>query len=107
MPNFLTNINLPLLLAQKAALLDVMEIVEDTQRGEHLEGILNLLDKIHDQLDPPEPKQQWICENCGSYDVEHRVWQHLNNGKISGETSDKEDTWCNSCQKHGYVKLDQ
>lgn len=48
----------------------------------------------------------WTCKNCGSINVEHRVWRKLNEpDKISGEISDDEDTWCNSCEQHAGVEL--
>ena len=49
----LNNIDLPLLKKQKRTLVTLLQKgnLTDVQKN-HIEGILNLLDDIHDQLDP-------------------------------------------------------
>ena len=54
----LGNINLPLLKRQKLALLRAIRRTQDARvmdDAELLDGVLNLLDSIHDVLDPPKP----------------------------------------------------
>ena len=46
------NIDLPLLLRQKQALQRAMDIASQDDR-ELLEGVLNILDYLHDEADPP------------------------------------------------------
>lgn len=48
----------------------------------------------------------WVCESCGSSNVEQQGWIQLNsvNPNITFfETNDVQDFWCNSCEEH--VKL--
>lgn len=42
------------------------------------------------------------CENCGSTDVEMRMWVNPNTDQIGGDCDD-DDCWCCNCQEH--VKL--
>lgn len=46
------NIDMGLLMTQKDALVDLISHPDQPYSAE-LQGILNLLDDIHDQLDPP------------------------------------------------------
>lgn len=49
------KIDLPLLVRQKQALLRALNRVDDNKEdSDLLNGVLNLLDCIHDQLDPPD-----------------------------------------------------
>jgi hypothetical protein len=51
-----TSVSLPLLLRQKQAVLRSIECARHAKRNRDallLEGVLNLLDAIHDQIDPP------------------------------------------------------
>ena len=51
-------VNLTLLLRQKQALLRAISNTASAHDVELLEGILNLLDHIHDQIDPPGGKRK-------------------------------------------------
>ena len=42
------------------------------------------------------------CEECGSTDVEMRMWVNPNTEEIDGDCDD-DDCWCCNCQEH--VKL--
>lgn len=49
----LSNIDLPLLKKQKQTLVTLLQTESLTKKQKsHIEGVLNLLDDIHDQLDP-------------------------------------------------------
>ena len=37
------------------------------------------------------------CSNCGSKDIEIRVWLILNTDKTNDDGGD-DDTWCNKCE---------
>lgn len=42
-----------------------------------------------------------ICAQCGSDEVQERLWVYVNNGKLAGDaTGDKEDQWCPICNEH-------
>jgi len=71
MTQFKMNIDLELLKTQ----IDDLAEVKHTYLGPHhiyenLEGILNLLGTIRDQIEPPPPKIEWnnlvVCVKCGN-----------------------------------------
>lgn len=43
------------------------------------------------------------CANCGSSNVEMKMWVNPNTGENGGESSDRfeeEDCWCKGCEEH-------
>jgi len=79
-----------------------------------------ILGQIKQQHTDTEKKmnknEKWICENCGSSDIQYRmeVWLDVNdveNGKVDRNTlpdileySDTDtSTWCNNCETHSEV----
>jgi len=50
-------------------------------------------------------KQVWICENCGSDNVQVKTWIGLNDNLVSDGALDSDDYWCEDCQEHHGVKL--
>lgn len=48
----------------------------------------------------------WICENCGSKEVQQLAWVDLNttNPNIDFfETNDVKDFWCKICSEHEHL----
>ena len=39
----------------------------------------------------------WVCNNCGSKDVEQKVWRNINTEEVTG--SAEEEDYCNNCQE--------
>jgi len=51
---------------------------------------------------------RWICETCGSTEVEQKAWVNLNTLEVNFiEAGDIQDTYCKSCQEHVKIKLIQ
>lgn len=47
----------------------------------------------------------WVCSNCGSTNVQTKMWVNLNNNKVEGDASDdSDDNWCDGCDRHGDVE---
>lgn len=47
-----------------------------------------------------------VCKECGSDDVELRVWLNLKTKETSDcSDGDDEDTWCNKCEEHTGIKF--
>jgi hypothetical protein len=46
------------------------------------------------------PQHLEVCVNCGSTNVEKKMWQHCETGKLTSISDDDEDTWCNNCEGH-------
>jgi hypothetical protein len=54
----------------------------------------------------PDPFECFtVCSNCGSKNVEIRVWEHQETGNLSGATGDDDDTWCNECEGHHGIEI--
>jgi hypothetical protein len=45
----------------------------------------------------------YICEICGSSDLEEEAWVKINTGKIM-EIKDDSDVWCCNCEKEVNIK---
>lgn len=43
-----------------------------------------------------------VCEECGSDEVQQKVWMNPNNSSEYEhiETTDDEDNWCKKCNNH-------
>ena len=50
-------------------------------------------------------KQVWICDNCGSDNVQVKTWIGMNDNLVSDGASDSDDYWCEDCQEHHGVEL--
>ena len=49
---------------------------------------------------------KYVCEKCGSEDVDQRVWVNLNTEQIMDLSSGEiEDNWCNDCGEHCEIKF--
>lgn len=40
----------------------------------------------------------WVCQQCGSTDVEKQMWVKINTNRISGDVSDDNEGHCNHCE---------
>ncbi len=50
----------------------------------------------------------YTCDECGSEDVEAKMWYHLNNGTIEPVSlTDEADHWCNDCEDHITVSMNE
>ena len=49
---------------------------------------------------------KYICENCGSSDVEEKAWVNINTGKIV-DIVESESPWCSNCESETSVKDDE
>lgn len=46
----------------------------------------------------------WVCSNCGSTNVQSKMWVNLNtNNPVSDASDDSDDNWCEGCQSHDDV----
>ena len=44
-------------------------------------------------------KTIWVCSQCGSKEVQERVWRNCNSGECDGiGEADEDDQWCIECQ---------
>ena len=44
----------------------------------------------------------WICENCGSDEIQVQVWWNPNRDRIIGDVDEGEKyhNWCEHCEDH-------
>jgi len=48
-----------------------------------------------------EIKTVWVCTNCGSDNVQAKMWVNVNTNKVSGEAMEDDDEyWCDDCEQH-------
>jgi len=66
---------------------------------------------IHESVGDKEAtrnERAWICDSCGSQEVESREWIDLNVGhKIARDIMDLRETWCRKCEGIECVSLGQ
>jgi len=84
---------------------DISEIVTDQELEEdhkkddegkyHTENIWKSKIKV---VNVTETKA--VCAECGSDDVEIRMWKNCKTGKVDTISDDNSDTWCNACVNH-------
>ena len=79
--------------------IDIEELSQATQK-EIIDFILTNIVKEKASL-----KTKTVCANCGSTNVEVRVWEHQETGELSGATGEDNDTWCNECEGHHGIKI--
>lgn len=109
---------------------EMVAILVPKETEDVLDGIINLIDALQDYavdvLGVPEmlvfdfeeeenreskpvkeedkTKTLWLCPNCGSDNVEFKVWANANTNEITdGNPMEDEDCYCNDCKKH--IKL--
>ena len=58
--------------------------------------LLALSDGVNDEL-------IGTCMNCGSDDVEIRVWLNLKTGMTDDGGCERDDTWCKTCEEHAGI----
>lgn len=46
----------------------------------------------------------YICEKCGSSDVEEQQWVKVNTGKLAGLVEDGAEAWCCQCEARTSLK---
>jgi len=47
---------------------------------------------------------KYVCEKCGSSDVEEKQWVKINTGKSAGLVDDGEVVWCCQCEQETSLK---
>lgn len=65
--------------------------------------------KKNEKKEVEEPLIIWVCEDCGSDDVEEKMWVNSNTQEVTGHCSDDdEEAYCNNCQSHtGLIPEDE
>lgn len=56
--------------------------------------------KKKEKKEVDEPLIIWVCQECGSKDIEEKMWVNPNTQEITGTCGDYEDNYCNNCQEH-------
>lgn len=41
-----------------------------------------------------------VCSNCGSHNVEEKMFLNYLTGYVGSPTGEDDDTWCNDCETH-------
>lgn len=54
-------------------------------------------------------KTMWVCSECGSTNVQTKMWVYLNTNEPDSEVSDGEaqDNWCCDCGTHCDISQDE
>lgn len=47
-------------------------------------------------------EELWVCSECGSLDIEEKMWVKVNNGEITDSSDDgvNLNCFCNECNTH-------
>lgn len=45
-------------------------------------------------------EELWVCSDCGSLDIEEKMWVIVNTGEITDSVDEGLNCYCNNCQKH-------
>ncbi|MFW6247126.1 MAG: hypothetical protein ACOC22_03090, partial [bacterium] len=96
----------------------------DSLLTKNLNGVLSLIDSIQDYVvdkldvdeeivfgvdnddEPNDVTNQNVCSECGSTNVDVKMWVNPNTKHIGDDAIlDEDDVWCNDCQKHVKLKL--
>lgn len=51
-------------------------------------------------LDPKRSRELYVCEECGSSDVEVLNWCDANSDKVTDAAHGDDDVYCNACEDH-------
>jgi len=112
---------------------DMVAILVPKDTEDVLEGILSLIDALQDyavdELGVPEmhvfdfeleeerelkepvmkstkkTKTLWLCPNCGSDNVEMKIWANANTNEVSNYDNGEDEGYCNDCEEHGELIL--
>jgi hypothetical protein len=54
-------------------------------------------------------KTFYVCEYCGSIDIENRVWANMNTKEVTNDVDEGEDEcFCNNCgESTNYIEIDE
>jgi hypothetical protein len=54
-------------------------------------------------------KTFYVCNDCGSIDIENRVWANMNTKEVTGDVDEGEDIcFCNNCgESSHYIEIDE
>lgn len=54
-------------------------------------------------------KTFYVCEYCGSIDIENRVWVNMNTKEVTNDVDEGEYTcFCNNCgESSNYIEIDE
>ena len=45
-------------------------------------------------------EELWVCSECGSLNIEEKMWVKINNGQITDHSENGLDCYCNNCEEH-------
>ena len=123
-PEFIQSIDWELLRKQKSTLVKF----QCNNANDAVDGIINLIDGLQDYavdmlglsemlvfgldvVDKGEivTKTLWQCPHCKSDNVDFKVWTKANHGnEITDENPmEEEDCWCNDCERHGKLIIQE
>jgi len=78
--------------------------VYDSDMREDYEGIATQY--IRELFNSKKTKTLWLCPNCGSDNVEFKVWAKANTNVITDDNPmEDEDCYCQDCGEHGELIL--
>jgi len=46
-----------------------------------------------------------VCKDCGSDDVERKMWENQKTGELSDASFDDDDNFCNKCEEHTPIEF--
>jgi hypothetical protein len=54
-------------------------------------------------------KTIYVCEDCGSIDIENRVWANMNTKEVTDDVDEGENVcFCNNCgESSHYIMIDE
>ena len=80
-------------------------LVYDSRMREDYEGVAT--EYIRELYNKDKTKSLWLCPNCGSDNVEFKVWANANTNEVSDTDApmEDEDCFCNDCKEHGELIL--
>ena len=45
-------------------------------------------------------EELWVCSECGSLDIEEKMWVKVNTGEITDSGDERLNCYCNNCEEH-------
>ena len=89
--------------------LEVCECVFQMMDGAYMFGSERMAKSARESMllalsDAVNEEDVAVCEECGSDDVEIRVWYNLKTGRIDANNVEREDTYCGKCDDHYGIK---
>lgn len=62
-------------------------------------------EKTELNIDPKLGDEElWVCSECGSLDIEEKMWVRVNTGEITDCGDEGLNCYCNNCEEHTYQK---